>query len=211
VWRSFFVWVATNPEEAAGLAAALVSMLTALAVALEKRAPKAAAVIRSLVPFIVGVVRAIKRPDASTGPAHKVVQPVIVADASRVVDADAAGAPAAAPTKEAPKVPPVVFLLCAAFCGGLASLAGCGVSAAQIDEGVRKLDAAEQALQIVVDGCEAGYRKAPTPEDFARLEALCVPSADALDAVHVAAAGLRGAAGLVAAARGAQASKGGSP
>lgn len=204
MWRAFFVWVATNPEEAAGLAAALVSLLTALAVALEGRAPKVAAVIRSLIPFVVGAFRAVKRPDASTGPAHKVVQPVIIADAARLIDADAP----AAPTRENPKVPPVILTLCCvlglASLGGLASLAGCGVSAEQVEEGARKLDAAATALQLVVDGCETGYRQATTPEDLARLDALCQPSADALDAVQVAAAGLRGAAGLVAAARGAR-------
>lgn len=192
MWRAFFVWVASNPEEAAGLAAALVSLLTALTMALEKRAPKVAAVLRSLIPFIVGVVRAIRRPDASTGPAHKVVQPVIVADATRLIDADAA---ASTPTRENPKVPPVIL-------GAFLALTGCGggISAAQVEAGARKLDAAEAALQLVVDGCEAGYRKASTPEDLARLDALCQSSADALDAVQVAAAGLRGAAGLVAAA-----------
>lgn len=168
MWRSFFVWVATNPEEAASLGATLITLLTALAVALEKRAPKAAAVIRSLVPFIVGVIRALRRPDASTGPAHKVVQPVITPAASRVVDADGASAIEQAPTKEAPKVPPVVFLL--------ALGAGCA--------GAAQRDAAEAAIRLTVERCTQEYQAAATPADLARLDIVCVPAADALDALE---------------------------
>lgn len=187
MWRRLFSWVAAHPEQAISIVLAGVTLLNVLAVALEKRMPRFSAVLRSLSFFVVGAVRAVQRPDASTGPAA----PALPTGGSYRPPPPLQALPAPLPTRETPKVPPVVLGLFAGL------LVACGVSSAQVAETAKKLDVADAALEGVVSNCTERYKAAAAPEDLAKLDAYCPATAEALDAVKVSAAALRAAAGLV--------------